>query len=84
MPKNAGKQISGTQRQGVGKNPFATRKDPGTIFRIAISNRSLKQQKEREKNHEETTLRPIRDIVRIMPVHFCRLQRLQQLRRQNG
>ena len=39
MPKNAGEPIAGTQRQG-GKESF---------FRIAISNRSLKEQKEREK-----------------------------------
>ena len=52
MPKNAGKQISGTQRQGGGKESFCNAeklKYPGTIFRIAISNRSLKEQKEREK-----------------------------------
>ena len=52
MPKNAGKQISGTQRQGGGKESFCNAeklKYPGTIFRIAISNRSLKEQKERER-----------------------------------
>ena len=31
MPKNAGKQISGTQRQGVGKNPFLESQFPTAV-----------------------------------------------------